>query len=236
MLPPESYLSPCNAAEIYDLMVALNSHTDLFGPYDPQTLSVANKLAIAFWRSGEIDQAIGLLDRALDRGTDGAPDRTMDQPSSLTLEHPVQIDLLNTMVKIMFEQHYFEQACTLQREVLESCVQRSGADHPRSIEAKVDLAAILFELGQDKEAALLEEEAFGNARIHLGKSHPVTCVLAWNRVVSCERRGDLESARKVIVSELAWLLTEDPSGLESELSTIRALLSKRLHWDAAAAC
>ena len=224
MPPPERDLSPLEAAEIYELMVVLNSHSDLFGPHDPQTLSVANRLAIAFWRSGEIDQAIGLLDRAL------------DQPSASVLEHPIQIDLLSTMVKIMFEQHYFEQACAIQREVLELRVRDSGADHPRSIEAKVDLAAILFELGQDKEAATHEEEAFESARKFLGKTHSVTCVLAWNRAVSHERRGDLESARNVIVDELAWLLTEGPSCLDSELSTIRALLSKRLNWDAATAC
>jgi tetratricopeptide (TPR) repeat protein len=223
MPPPEHNLSPLEA-EIYELMVVLNSHTDRFGPHDPQTLSVANKLAIAFLRCGEVDQAIGLLDRAL------------DQPSSRGLEHPIHIDLLGTMVKIMFEQQYFEQASAIQREVLELRVRYSGAVHPTSIEAKVDLAAILFELGQNKEAALLEEEAFESARIHLGRSHSVTCVLAWNRVVSYERRGDLESARNVIAKELAWLLAEDPSCLMSELSAIRALLSKRLNWDAASAC
>jgi len=228
MSPPEYDLSPLDAAEIYELMAALISHTDLFGPDDPQTLSAANRLAIAFWRSGEIDQAIGLLDQAMDRA--------LDRPSSRGLEHPIQIDLLSTMVKIMFEQHYFEQAGAIQREVLELHVRHSGADHPRSIEAKVDLAAILFELGQDKEAARHEEEAFESARKNLGKTHPVTGVLAWNRVVSYERRGDLESARNVIVNELAWLLTEDPACLEPELSAIRALLSKRLNWNAAAAC
>ncbi len=228
MPPPERELSPMDAAEIYELMVVLNSHTDLFGPHDPQTLSVANRLAIAFWRSGEIDQAIGLLDRALDR--------PMDQPSSRGLEHPIQVDLLSTMVKIMFEQHYFAQACEIQREVLELRARQSGPDHARSIEAKVDLAAILFEMGQDEEAARHEEEGSASARKYLGKTHTVTCGVAWNRVVSFERRGDLEAATNVIVNGLAWLLTEDPACLEPELRTIRALLSKRLNWDAATAC
>ncbi len=38
-----------------------------------------------------------------------------------------------------------------------------------------------------------------------------------------------ESARE----ELAWLLAEDPSNLETNQNIVRTLLAERFHWDAA---
>jgi tetratricopeptide (TPR) repeat protein len=212
-------------AGIQALVAILESSADRFGPYHPNTLSVVNELAIAFWRAGEIDRAIGLLDRALDHLT-----------SSLGPQDPMRIDVLSTLGAIMLEQHRLEQAGMILREVLECRVRHAGANHPDSLAAKGDLASVLFELGQDEEACLLEGDALESARKHLGKTHAVTCVLAWNRALSYDRVRDSESARAVIVNELAWLLAEDPSGLEEGQNTIRTLLAERLNWNAASAC
>jgi tetratricopeptide (TPR) repeat protein len=205
-------------------MAALDLHTSSFGADDPQTLAVVKKLAVAFWRAGDIDGAIGLLDQAL------------DLTSARGLELPVQIDLLSTLGQIMFEERHLEQAGVIHREVLECRVRHAGVNHPQSLEAKADLAAVLFELGHHEEATLLEEEAFESARAHLGKTHPVTCVLAWNRAIGHERRGDLDSARSTLVAELVWLLAEDASCLDAHQKTIQTLLSQRLRWNTASAC
>ena len=190
-----------------------------------ESIEAVNQLALTLWGAGEIDKAIGLLDQTLDRLT-----------SSLGPEHPMRVDVLRTLGEIMFEQHHLEQAGVIHREVLECRVRHSGPDHPDSLAAKGDLAAVLFELGENEEAGWLEQEALGSARVHLGKTHPVTCVLAWNRALSYERCGDLDSATKVIASELAWLLAEDTARLESDQHTIRTLLAQRLDWDAARTC
>jgi tetratricopeptide (TPR) repeat protein len=211
--------------EIPALVAALESSADRFGPYHPSTLSVVNDLAVAFWRAGEIDRAIGLLDRALDHLT-----------SSLGLEHPMRVDALSTIGAILFEQRHLEQAGVVLREVLECRVRHSGADHANSLAAKGDLAAVLFELGEDEEAGSLEREAFESARTYLGKTHPVTCVLAWHRTLSFERCRDSDSARAVIVNELAWLLAEDPSSLEKDQNAIRTMLAERLNWNVANPC
>jgi tetratricopeptide (TPR) repeat protein len=175
-------------------------------------------LAIAFWSSGFVDRAIGFLDEAVDRLT-----------LSLGREHPMRVDALSTLGEMMFQQGHAEEAGVIHREVLECRLRQAGADHPDSLAAKGDLATILRVLGQEDEAERLEREALESAQKHLGKAHPVTCVLAWNRVLSYERRGDLDSARELITAELAWLLPEDPSGLERDQNTIRALLAKRLN-------
>jgi hypothetical protein len=145
-------------------------------------------------------------------------------------------DLLSTLGEIMFEQDHVKQAGVVRREVLESRVRHRGANHADTLAAKGDLAAVLFVLGEEEEAARLEHEACESARAHLGKNHPVACVLAWNRALSYERCGDFDSAQKVIVKELVWLLAEDPARLEPDQSTLRTMLAERLNWDSARAC
>jgi tetratricopeptide (TPR) repeat protein len=214
-----------DSAELEGHVAMLRVCTEQLGPCHPRTLNAARNLATAFWLAGYTDQAVGLLDQALDFVA-----------STLGGDHPMRIDLLNTLGKILFEQRYLEGALAIRREVLEYCVRHSGPNHRSSLDAKGDLAAILYELGQDEEAARLEREAFEGARAHLDKTHPVTSVLAWNCAVSHERRGDLDSARSIIVSELAWLLVAEPSCLKPEQDTIRTLLGRRLNWGGAAAC
>jgi hypothetical protein len=225
MLLPETKGSLAVADEIYGSMVALDSYTDRFGRCHPQTVAMANKLAIAFWCAGEVHQAIALLDQVL-KDLDASPE----------LENPMRVDLLSTLAKILFEQHHLQQACVIQCEVLEGRVRHSGSDHENSLEAKGDLAAILFGLGQNKEAAALEEEALESARMHLGKTHSVTCVLAWNRALSYERDGDPDSARKVLVNDLIWLLAEEPSCLGADQNAVRSMLAERLNWDIPRVC
>jgi tetratricopeptide (TPR) repeat protein len=204
---------------------ALESHTDLFGPHHPRTLAAAHQLAIALWQVGDADGAIFLLHQALDCicGSFGSED-------------PMRVDVLGTLAEILFEQRDLERAVAIHREILEHHIRHSGAHHPSALAAKADLAAVLFELGKDEEAAALEREAFEIARTHLGKTHPVTCVLAWNRALNHERRGDSDSANRLFTDDLTWLLTEDPSALETDQNIVRTLLAERFNWDAAKAC
>jgi tetratricopeptide (TPR) repeat protein len=211
--------------ELEEHVAMLRVCTEQFGPCHPRTLNAAKSLAAAFWLAGYADRAVGLLDQALDFAA-----------STLRGEHPIRIDLLSTLGKILFEQRHLEGALAIRREVMEYCVRHSGPNHPSSLEASGDLAAILYELGQDEEAAQLEREALEGARAHLAKTHPVTSVLAWNCAVSHERRGDLDSARSIIVSELSWLLVAEPFYFEPDQETIRTFLERRLNLAGASAC
>jgi tetratricopeptide (TPR) repeat protein len=204
---------------------ALDSHTDLFGPDHPSTLAAVRELALALWRADDIYVAVDLLERLLDRAT-----------SCLGGDHPLRIEVLSTLGEMAFEQRRLERAGAIHREVLEQRVRHAGADHPLALAAKADLAAVLFKLGQEEEASGLEREAFESARTHLGKNHSVTCVLAWNRALGYEGRGDLDSAKKILAEELTWLLAEDPSGLETDQNIVRGMLAERLNWDSASAC
>jgi tetratricopeptide (TPR) repeat protein len=206
-------------------VAALRLCTEQLGPSDPRTLTAANRLAVAFWLAGYTHEAFSVLDQALDFVA-----------STLGSDHPMRVDLLSTLGEILFEQRHVQEAEAVQREVLDHRIRHSGPNHSASLEAKGDLAAMLYDLGKDEDADRFEQEAFEAARTHLGQAHPVTCVLAWNRAMSCERCGDLDSARSIIVDELLWLLGAETSCLEPNQQMIRTFLERRLNWANATAC
>lgn len=127
-------------------------------------------------------------------------------------------------------------AAAILKQAVNCLVSSFGSNHVATLAAQADFAAILFELGRDAEASLLELEAFERARAHLGKAHTVTTVLAWNRALNCERYGDLDAARAIITNELTWLLRESPSLLEEDQNKVRSMLADRLKWDDPKAC
>jgi|SRR5579863_2063517 len=223
LLDSQSCLS--EAEEVYELMTELDSHTRLLGQFHPQTLAMVRRLAISFWRAGEVGHAIGLLDQALN-----------DLTSSLGPGHPFRGDMLKTLANILYEECCLEPAAVVQRELTEWWILRGGANHPNSLEAKGSLAAILFELGQDQEAGRLEQDAFNSARTYLGQFHPVTCVLAWNLALRRGRRGDPDSQRRIVVNELVWLLAQDPSCLDTDQNAVRSMLTERLNWNVTKIC
>jgi tetratricopeptide (TPR) repeat protein len=151
-------------------------------------------------------------------------------------DHARTLAVVHELALAMWSAGDSDGAAGLLEQVLDRTNSSLGANHPSSLAAKGDLAAVLFELGQAEEAGSLEREALESARIYLGKTHSVTCVLAWNRALNYERCGDSDSARKVFAEELAWLLAEDPSALETDQNTVRSMLAERFNWDAAKAC
>ena len=60
--------------------------SEQLGSCHPETLMAAQSLAVALWHAGYTDHALGLLDQALDFSA-----------SSLEDEHPLRVDLLNTL-------------------------------------------------------------------------------------------------------------------------------------------
>ena len=180
----------------------------------------------------------------------GAPVRSIEPSVSLirlstlsTLSPPrrsgiksIRQDMLCTLAEILVESGQIGQAGVIYREVLELCIRDSGESHPSSLAAKGDLATVLFELGQTTEASCLEGQAYADARLYLGRAHPVTCVLAWNRLLRCETGGEADSAGAILVEELAWLLIHEGEPLSSDQEMIRTMLARRLNWDSAGAC
>lgn len=209
---------------IIGLFDELDRNTSQLGAFHPLTLATINRLAIALWKAGDAPQAADLLDQAIQAAPSFAPGGH------------VRCSLLCTLGEVMVDQSRWEEAATTYREALQSCVRCFASKHPRSFAAKGDLAGILFELGEAAEAAELEQEAWEGAREHLGGSHEVTCVLAWNRARRLEENGDGNAAQTILVEHLSWLLTADDANLESDHQTVKALLARRWGWQTAKAC
>jgi tetratricopeptide (TPR) repeat protein len=213
------------AAEIHGLIGELDRQAAHFGPYHSLTIAAAHRLAVAVWRTGDIDRAIGILDQALN-GIASWP-----QPDRF-----VRAGILSTLAEILVENGHLERAADIYREALEICIRQLGDTHPSSLAAKGDLASVLFELGETKEASYLEAQAYDGARCHLGSAHPVTCVLAWNRCLRFEAAGKADTVRSIVTEELAWLLTHEGEPLSADQQMIRTMLARRLNWDSAGVC
>ncbi|HEY7339157.1 MAG TPA: tetratricopeptide repeat protein [Bryobacteraceae bacterium] len=209
---------------IPDLVAALESSSAQLGPHDPATITAAHRLAIALWRAGSINQAISLLDR------------TLDGLASTGSQHPIRRDVLCTLGQILIEHEQWGQAGVVMGEVLEVCIGRFGENHPSSIAAMGDLSSILFESGNLAEATRLQSEAAERARVHLGMEHPVSSVLAWNRVRRSDDLADADTAKRILTDELLWLLSADETALDEDQRTIRGMVADRLNWNTAARC
>jgi tetratricopeptide (TPR) repeat protein len=212
-------------ADIHGLMTELDRRAGQLGPYHPETVAAAHQLAIAFWRAGDTNRALGILNQALE-----------GLEPSVQSDHPVRLDLLGTVAEILAEQGELDRAAVIYRDVLQRSIRSFGENHSNSLAAKGDLSLVLFELGNTDEAAGLETEAYVSAQEHLGREHCVTCALAWTRALRFEATGNGIAARAILADELAWLLTKSEDSVLPDQRMIRAMLSRRLLWDAAPRC
>lgn len=155
------------------------------------------------------------------------------------MTHAVDVDRLETLAALgdyLVAQADWLRAGEVFRELVAGCLDRSGPNHPSSLAAQGDLAVVLFELGEVAEANRIEQEAFDSAKSCLGKTHPVTSVLAWNMVLRHEHSGEWASARKIVADDLSWLLTQEQAIHDDDQKVIQDLLARRLRWDSAATC
>jgi hypothetical protein len=163
-------------------------------------------------------------------------DQAFDGLASTGSDHPIRVSVLGTLSEILIEQGAWEQASAVMREVLDLCIGRSGVNHASSIAAKGDLASVLFALGNSAEAARLESEAVESARIHLGNKHPVSAALAWNRMRRCDDRGDPDTAKRILINDLLWLLSANDEELDDDQQTVKEMLAERLKWNSSPRC
>jgi hypothetical protein len=117
MLParPEEDCAPQLVVSLID---QLGSHTGIFGPSHPQTLTVLHQLAIALWNAGDIGQAEDLLNQALDCLT-----------SACGSDHPAALAVTGDLAAVLFELGQDEEAAAMEREAFESARTHLGQRH-----------------------------------------------------------------------------------------------------------
>lgn len=119
--------------ELPSMLSTLCSYENLFGPYHPQTLRLMTEVGVACWRHGELAYARRLLERAI-----------RDIGRVLGREHDTRLRAMTTLRDLLLQEGDYQKAGAVQRELWECQRQRLGPDHPETVTARDDLAAILL--------------------------------------------------------------------------------------------
>lgn len=154
----------------------------------------------------------------------------------MTVEDSMKLETLSALGDFLVAQADWARASEVYRELLACCVERSGPNHASTLAVRGDLAVVLFEVGEIAEAVEIECEAYKCAKVHLGVTHPVTSVLAWNMVLRHEQAGDSDAARRIVADDLSWLLTYERNIVNEDQRIIQNLLAGRVRWDSAVTC
>jgi hypothetical protein len=133
--------TPIDGAQIPSMLATLYSYESLFGPYHPQTLGLTAQVADAFWQTGDFSHARPLLERTV-----------RDVGRCLGRDHNIRLRAIATLRDLFVRQGDYEEAVTIQRELLECHVRRLGSDHPETLAIRTDLEMLLLKkIGSDPD-------------------------------------------------------------------------------------
>ena len=105
-------------------------------PYHPHTLRFLAEVAGAYWVHGELALARTLLERAV-----------RDLGRHLGRGHDVRLRALARLRDLLIEQGEHAHAFAVQRELVDCCTERFGAEHPETLAARAELAAAFLAAG-----------------------------------------------------------------------------------------
>ena len=143
----------------FQQVLVLHEELDL-GPDDLATLGTLNDLALMYQATGRVEYAKKLYKRVKDVGP---------MPSYLSLFYTSQSNLAS----LYFSTGEFQEAESLQTEVLEKLRERPGPDDSRTLISSIfNLALTKKTLGKIKEARTLLEEAVQAGNKALPQNHP----------------------------------------------------------------
>jgi hypothetical protein len=123
-------------SELPSLAATLCSYENFFGPYHPHTLRLLVEVAGAYWDHGELARARTLLERAV-----------RDLGRHLGRGHDVRLRALTRLRDVLIQQGEHSNAFAVQRELIECCTERFGAEHPDTLAARAELAAAFLAAG-----------------------------------------------------------------------------------------
>jgi hypothetical protein len=128
-----SVVDRIDRTELPSMMATLCSYESWFGPYHPQTLRLMTEVGVACSMHGEVGPGRGLLERAI-----------RDIGKYLGFDHELRFRALAALRDLFLRQGETENASAIQKEILQCQIQRLGATHPRALEAKAELTAMLL--------------------------------------------------------------------------------------------
>jgi hypothetical protein len=96
------------------------------------------------------------------------------KPRRRLLDHPDVLAAVREHAADLRGQGEFQQACELDRDILDRRRRTLGEDHPDTLDSANDLAVDLSELGELEQACELDRDTLDRRRRTLGHDHPHT--------------------------------------------------------------
>lgn len=176
-IPPAREDALVNTREILDLS------TRVLGDGHPDTLAIAISLANLQRTVGDLDAALELAQRTVER-----------YPAAYGEEHPYNYGCMANLALMRRVAGDNAAARELDERALKGMEKVLTRDHHYSLTIAVNLASDLAELGLTANARALGEGTLRRMRALLGETHPATLGCAANLSVDLRAVGDIEAA------------------------------------------
>ncbi|MBX3464954.1 MAG: serine/threonine protein kinase [Planctomycetes bacterium] len=207
---------------------ALGEHVESAGIYEacladaelhlgaghPQTLTLANNLALQHLQLDDVRRCEALLQRALD-----------GRRSLYGDDHPDVLQTLHNLATLRGHQQRYAEAIELQRRVLAQRHELLGANHPKTLTTHHNLARLLEQGGRIEEAEQLFRALLPNAEAGLPADHWHLALFRRNfaHLLHQQRRHD--EARCLLEAAIAGLgdgSADEHAPLRAQLHALKA--------------
>ena len=142
------------------------------------TLRARGNLALAFWRTGRISEAIALLEQV-----------AADSERSLGPDHPDTLRARGDLATAYWSAGFVSRAITIQEHVAADSERVLGPDHPQTLRARGNLAGSYRAAGRPREAIIIQEQVAADRERILGPDHPDTLRTRGNLALSYRSAG-----------------------------------------------
>ena len=150
-----------DSIELYEQVLAERER--VLGPDHPDTLTIRNNLAGAYYSVGRFGEAIELYEQVL-----------ADRVRVLGPDHPDTLTVRNNLAGAYKSAGRLAEAVELFERVLADQERVLGPDHPDTLAARNNLAGAYYSVGRFGEAIELFERVLAERERVLGSDHPDT--------------------------------------------------------------
>ena len=197
--------APQAAVALSDAVTHLSK---ILGPDHPDTLTLRNNLAYAYYSAGRLGEAIPLFEEVL-----------ADRVRVLGDDHPSTLASRNNLACAYESAGRLDQAITLYEQVRTDRVRVLGDDHPHTLTSRNNLAGVYESAGRLDQAIPLYEQVLADSARVLGDDHPHTLASRNNLAYAYRAAGRLDEAiplyEQVLADRVRVLGDDHPHTLAS---------------------
>ena len=179
-----------DSIELYEQVLAERER--VLGPDHPDTLTIRNNLAGAYYSVGRFGEAIELYEQVL-----------ADRVRVLGPDHPDTLTTRNNLAGAYYFAGRFGEAIELLGRVLAERERVLGSDHPDTLTTRNNLAFAYHSAGRFDEAIELYERVLAEQERVLGPDHPDTLTVRNNLAFAYHSAGRFGEAIELFERVLA---------------------------------